>query len=511
MFCFDCFEIKIFFNDNLWLINNKSAKRNKILKMSSFDANKVKNFVTNEMMVIKPELAELCKLKSLSPIFDKDWEKNGLLLKALTNLSTYIKAQEDLKGVSNLQIFSDKHRTPALFFTIEPSDEKEDFTILFYSHVDKIPFGEGWLPGKDPENPDIIDGLFYGRGVANGGYCLFSMVTAIKAIQNQKGNHPRVAVIIETSKESGSTDLSFYLNKYLQSTIKPDMIISLDSEILTYDSFCFATSTRGRMSFDVKITTLTKGVHSGCFGGLCPHGGLIFQKLLQQIQTIDKDGKITYPQLEVELTDEEKANAEEVAKKLGDSYYQSLPLHGSTKLIGNSTYELYLNSTLRPALTVSGMEGLPKLESSSSVIRPSFTVRLDFRTNPRQDINKGLEDIKNVLTSSPPFKASIETENNATAQGINITLSDNIKNSLSEQAKALYDENMEIIYYNSSDGLPFLNILDGFFQNIPVILTGAAHWNTSNTRGPNENLHVGYWQKVICELACFIQDYQSYK
>ena len=81
-----------------------------------------------------------------------------------------------------------------------------------YGHMDKQPFGDGWL--TDPCDPVIKDGRLYGRGSSDDGYAFFTAVLAVKACQEQGSSHPRVVITIEGSEEGELFDLIHYMANY---------------------------------------------------------------------------------------------------------------------------------------------------------------------------------------------------------------------------------------------------------------------------------------------------------
>lgn len=78
-------------------------------------------------------------------------------------------------------MYDDGKHTPLIYFEIQGTTDSED-TLLFYGHFDKQPYGTGWDKDKGPTDPVIEDGGLFGRGGADDGYAIFSMITAIKAI-----------------------------------------------------------------------------------------------------------------------------------------------------------------------------------------------------------------------------------------------------------------------------------------------------------------------------------------
>ena len=473
------------------------------------DIKALKKSVSSEIQNSISSFNLLAKRHCLSPIYNSEWEKDNDLYAGLEVLKKYVE-ESSLKGLQNSQIISEKGKTPAYFFTVDPTATEETYTVLFYGHIDKIPFGTGWEEKKNPEEPVIIDGLYYGRGIANGGYCIFTIIAALKAIQAQPevGKHPKIAVLIETSKESGSFDLTYHLQNIMK-TVSPNLIISLDGEVPGYDYLNYTTSMKGELSFDVKITVLTRGVHSGKNGGLAPDSFLIMQTLLNRIETI-QDNKITIPSLDIELSDAEKANAKEFTEIMGDTFYESVPFVHGIKLLETGTENIYINSTFKPVLNIIGQEGMPTVQDCSATIRASTTLRLKFSLPPRKDVNEAQEAIKKLITENPPYQASIEINNYKIIQGCEIPLPEKIKTELNKDVKALFSADT-ILCSGTRDTYPYVSYLKALFPDVPIVITGVGDMNSSNIRGPNENIHLAFWMKNTNQLAYFISNYENYK
>lgn len=81
---------------------------------------------------IIPKLKEYISIPNLSPMFDKDWENNGLIDDALELLYKWAENQK-LKGCK-MEKIKEKGRTPLLFVEVEPTI-KDSPTVLLYGHV----------------------------------------------------------------------------------------------------------------------------------------------------------------------------------------------------------------------------------------------------------------------------------------------------------------------------------------------------------------------------------------
>ena len=93
-----------------------------------------------------------------------------------------------------------------------------------YGHLDKQPEMVGWREGSGPWKPVIDDGKLYGRGGADDGYAVFASLAAIRALQEQKRPHGRIAILIECCEESGSYDLPAYLEALSEKMQSPDLV-----------------------------------------------------------------------------------------------------------------------------------------------------------------------------------------------------------------------------------------------------------------------------------------------
>jgi dipeptidase D len=88
-----------------------------------------------------------------------------------------------------------------------PVDAAETVGIL--THIDIVPAGDGWL--RDPYKPEILDGLYFGRGAADMKADLMSSYYALKYLKDHDIKLTRkVRLIIGTDEENGWRDLPRY-------------------------------------------------------------------------------------------------------------------------------------------------------------------------------------------------------------------------------------------------------------------------------------------------------------
>jgi acetylornithine deacetylase/succinyl-diaminopimelate desuccinylase-like protein len=176
---------------------------------NSVDLDQISEFVEKWWdKSVLPSLCEFVEIPALSPSFDSDWEANGYLDAAINTFITWTRSLP-LNGLS-LSVHRLKNRSPLLLVKIDGDTDGE---VLFYSHLDKQPEASGWSEGKGPWKPVIEDGWLFGRGSVDDGYGGYAGVLSILALQDQGVSHPTCRFLIETGEESGSPDLSFYLDE----------------------------------------------------------------------------------------------------------------------------------------------------------------------------------------------------------------------------------------------------------------------------------------------------------
>ncbi len=321
---------------------------------------------------IIPELCEYIKIPNKSPMFDPQWEQHGYMDVAVEQLEKWCRTQP-IDGMTT-EVIKLPGRTPILFLDIPG---KSDDVVLLYGHYDKQPEFSGWEEDLDPWTPVIRDGKLYGRGGADDGYAVFGSLTAIRALQEQGIPHARCVVLIEGCEESGSFDLPFYIDHLGDRLGAPSLVVCLDAECGNYDQLWCTTSLRGNLAGTLRVDILTEGVHSGSAGGIVPSCFRLLRQLLSRIED-ETNGQLLVDELFVDIPAQRLSQAELAAEILGESVHQKFPWANSqTAKSETSTYELLLNNNWRPALTVTGSDGMPALVNAGNTMLPSTSPELE--------------------------------------------------------------------------------------------------------------------------------------
>lgn len=239
-----------------------------------------------------PTFFEFLKIPNLSPCFDPDWMKNGFLDKSV---DLFVQAAQsiDLKNVSIQKIEQSENKAPSILVVVQGN--QCDKSILVYGHMDKTPIDEEWTDGRSPYDPQIDDETkkLFARGSAFGGWSFFVILALIKSMQKFNMKTPKFCLYYDAEEETGSPNLFSQLMKIKAEIVeKPDYVFCFDSGCFDYENLYITTTMKGLVSFDLKVQTLTKGVHSGLGSGIIADNFRILMDLLNQLESVTS-GEIT--------------------------------------------------------------------------------------------------------------------------------------------------------------------------------------------------------------------------
>src|SRR6478609_2367546 len=319
---------------------------------------------------IVPTLQQYIRIPNQSPLFDPEWKQNGYMHQAVALARSWVE-QQNVRGLK-LEVKETEGRTPLIFMEID-GDEKS--TVLMYGHLDKQQAMVGWDEGYGPWTPVLRDGKLYGRGGADDGYAIFATIAAIKSMQEQNIPHSRIVVIIECCEESGSIDLPYYIDKLSERIGTPRLVVCLDSGCGNYDQLWMTTSLRGSIVGNLTVEVLTEGVHSGDASGIVPSSFRILRILLDKLEDAES-GRIKPEWLWVDIPPHRIDEAAETARIMGDEIWNKFPWIGKMRPVTKDAVELLLNRTWRPALAVTGQEGMPDLVQAGNVLRPKTAIKI---------------------------------------------------------------------------------------------------------------------------------------
>jgi len=452
---------------------------------------------------IVPELIEYIKIPNKSPHFDADWLEHGYMEEAVQQIFNWSSAQ-DVKGMT-LEIVRLDGRTPLIFMEIPAQGETHpDDTILMYGHLDKQPEMTGWAEGLGPWIPVIKDGKLYGRGGADDGYAAYSSLAAIMAVQKQDLPHARIVVIIEACEESGSYDLPFYIDHLKDRIGTPSLVICLDSGAGNYEQLWLTVSLRGMAAGTLRADVLNEGVHSGYASGVVPSSFRVLRQLMSRLED-ENTGKVLPDYLYAPIPEQRLQQTQAMADALGDSIWQAYPFVDGVEPMAENNVERILNRTWRPALSYTGIGGIPELDSAGNVLRPWTAMKISMRLPATVDGEAASQAMKETLEANPPSHAKVHFEADQSASGWNAPeIAPWLHTSLEKASRASYGRS--VMYMGEGGTIPFMAMLGDYFPEAQFMITGVLG-PQSNAHGPNEFLHIPFARKLTTCVAQVIADH----
>ncbi len=444
-------------------------------------------------------LTEYIAIPALSPAFDSDWASTGHLDRAVELVAGWMRSRP-IQGMT-VEVKRLDGRTPLIVAEIAPfghAAESGQGTTVLYGHLDKQPEMEGWREDLGPWKPVREGTRLYGRGGADDGYAAFASLTAIEAVQQCGGSHGRLVVLIEASEESGSPDLPAHIDALAARLGDVALVICLDSGCATYDRLWLTTSLRGLVDGTLSVKIVTEGLHSGSASGVVPSSLRIVRQLLDRVE-VAADGRILIDAATVEIPAHRIAEAEATAELLGERAMEEMPFVSGARASVGEPAKALLARTWRPAISYTGIDGIPPTGSAGNVLRPATALKLSVRIPPTADPDTVVAELRSTLEDDPPYGASVSFGQSEAAPGWNSPeLAPWLRGALSDASQQWFGNDMQL--YGEGGTIPFMGMLGKKFPAAQFVITGVLGPG-SNAHGPNEFLDVVYAEKLTCCLA----------
>jgi acetylornithine deacetylase/succinyl-diaminopimelate desuccinylase-like protein len=462
----------------------------------SLKASEIARF-TNDVwdQSIVPALCEYVRIPNKSPLFDPDWERHGHMERAVELMAEWCRRQP-IVGLT-LRISRLPGRTPLIFIEVPPRGHTRDDTILLYGHLDKQPEFTGWQEGLGPWEPVLRDGRLYGRGAADDGYAIFSSLTAIAALQAHNVPHARCVVLIEACEESGSVDLPAHVEALAADIGSPSLVVCLDAEAGDYERLWLTTSLRGNIVGTLAIEVLTEGVHSGAGSGIAASCVDVLRVLLARLSDADT-GEICLAELRAETPADRRREIEATARLLGDSVAARMPFAPGVRAMSQDPAMLLENSTWKPTLTVTGLDGLPSVSNAGNVLAPRLTVKLSFRLPPTANAAAAAESARRALETDPPYGARVAFTSGANGGWNAPRTGPWLEHAVAEASRRYFGR--ESMSMGVGGTIPFMAMLGERYPSTQFLVTGVLGPH-SNAHGPNEFLHIDYAKRLTGAVA----------
>lgn len=444
---------------------------------------------------IVPTLIRYIEIPNKSPAFDPGWRKAGHMERAVELLSDW--ARESMPEGATLEVVQLGERTPVIFIDVPATGGANGDTVMLYGHLDKQPEMTGWREGLGPWYPVLEDDRLYGRGGADDGYAIFASLTALAALRRENVPHSRAVILIEACEESGSFDLPAYIEHLAPRIGELSLVVCLDSGCANYDQLWSTTSLRGLVVGTLEVSLLTEGVHSGDGSGVVASSFRVLRQVLDRLED-PSTGELSLEALHVPIPPQRLEQARDAAAVLGDEVWQKFPLQPGVKPVQGDNAELILNRTWRPALSVTGADGLPAIADAGNVLRPVTRLKLSLRVPPRVDVGRASAAVKALLESDPPYGCKVSFTGGGASGWDAPPLEPWLASAL--EAASTRHFGKPAMYLGEGGSIPFMSMLGERFPKAQFCITGVLGPG-SNAHGPNEFLHLPTARKLTLCVA----------
>jgi len=448
---------------------------------------------------IVPALERYIAIPNESPIFDPDWATAGHMDAAVALVSQWCR-ERAIPGMT-VDVIRLAGRTPVIWIEVPGTG---DDAVLLYGHLDKQPEMEGWDEGLAPFRPVRRGDRLYGRGGADDGYAAFASVLALECLARAGVPHARCGILIEAGEESGSPDLPATVAHLAGRIGQPSLVICLDSGCGNYDQLWGTTSLRGMVTGELAVEVLTEGVHSGDAGGVVPSSFRILRQLLSRLEDEDS-GRILPRELHAAIPEDRARQAETAAAVLGDALCERFPfVPGAGPLPGGGA-ERVLHRTWRPALEITGIDGVPPVQTAGNVLRPRTAAKLSLRLPPTVDGVAATTFVKTLLEADPPQGARVRFTPEARASGWNAPPMERwLEAAVGAASEDWFDA--PAVFMGEGGTIPFMAMLGDRFPKAQFLITGVLGPG-SNAHGPNEFLHLPTARRLTGCVAQILRDH----
>src|SRR6476620_1677334 len=160
-------------------------------------------------------------------------------------------------------------------------------TVLLYGHFDVQPVDPIELWESPPFEPEVRDGILYGRGVADMKANLLAMIQAVEALAHGTGAPPvNVTFLFEGEEEIGDSHLPGIVRAQNE-RLAADVGLSGDGSMGGKELPVILVSAKGITELEIELVTSTTDLHSGKYGAAVPNAIQTLTQLASTFHTPD--------------------------------------------------------------------------------------------------------------------------------------------------------------------------------------------------------------------------------
>jgi len=276
----------------------------------------------------------------------------------------------------------------------EISSGKSSKTVMFYNHYDVQPEEPLELWKSPPFEPEIRDGVLYGRGVSDDKGELVSRLKIVESYIKTAGEPPcNVKFCFEGEEETGSVHLGEYVSRY-SDLFNADAVFWEYGTVDTSGTPMVSLGVKGMIYVDLVLKSLSQDAHSS-YAAILPSAPWRMVRLLNMLK--DENEMIRVPGWYDGVTSltEDELSVLQRQPFDGASFRKN---YGADNLLGGMGDEQAKKALLqRPTGNIAGIWSGYSGPGSKTVLPKEIHAKLDFRLVPEQDPQDLLSKLRRFL------------------------------------------------------------------------------------------------------------------
>ncbi|HVV91918.1 MAG TPA: M20/M25/M40 family metallo-hydrolase [Hyphomicrobiales bacterium] len=296
--------------------------------------------------------------------------------------------------------------------------------VLFYGHYDVQPPDPLALWTNPPFAPRVAEGprgpQLQGRGTSDDKGQLMTFLEAARAWRAVAGELPvTVTVLLEGEEETGSPSLAPYLAAHREELGQAELALVCDTTQWNAETPAITTSLRGLLLEEVTVTTASRDLHSGMYGGPALNPIHVLAALVAGLH--DAEGRVTVPG----FYDGVAAVPEAVKAQwrgLGFDEKAFLGEAGLAAVSGEKGRDVLELLWARPTCDVNGIKGGYLGEGSKTIVPAQASAKVSFRLVPGQDPLKLRDAFRAFVTEKLPAGARVDFVSHGASPGLQLPL-----------------------------------------------------------------------------------------
>ncbi len=375
-------------------------------------------------------------------------------------------------------------------------------TVLVYGHYDVQPavMEDGWT--NPPFEPVIRDDKLIARGASDDKGQVMIQLKAIEALLATGTCPVNVKYLIEGEEESGSTNLTRFVNQN-KALLKADLCLISDTGIRSADQPVIVYGLRGILSMELIVTGPKRDLHSGA-GGNIHNPAQAICEIIAQLHHPDGSVNVAgfYDRVPT-LSEQERAllNRADDTDAEWEAYMGNLPVWGEPG------YTRIERRGARPTLEINGIASGYAGEGFKTVLPARAIAKISCRLVPDQDPKEIFELVKARIAELTPPTVRVELKMLDYGHPA-ITPIDHPATQAAVRAYGAHFPN-EPLYVRGGGSIPVV----ADFQNImglPVVLLGFA-LPDSGAHGPDENFSLTMYARGIDTVITYLHEVATLK